>query len=44
MLPVPGVLIPLIGETLRWCHFSAHSTRSIRAKNLLLRAIDSATG
>lgn len=37
MLLVPGILTRLVGETLRWCRLSFHSTRSIRAENLFLR-------
>src|SRR5450631_2157173 len=37
MLTASGILIRLIGETLRWCRLTFRSTRSIKAENLFLR-------
>src|ERR1035438_2502318 len=37
MLSVSGILIQLIGETLRWWRLTFRSTRSIKAENLFLR-------
>ena len=37
MLSVSRILIPLLGETLRWWRLAFRSTRSIKAENLFLR-------
>src|SRR5450631_3479670 len=37
MLSVSRILIPLMGETLRWWRLAFRSTRSIKAENLFLR-------
>jgi len=37
MLTASGILIRLIGETLRWCRLTFRSTRSIKAENLFPR-------
>ena len=37
MLGVPGILVQLIGDTLRWWRLTFRSTQSIKAENLFLR-------
>jgi putative transposase len=37
MLSVSRILIPLMGDTLRWWRLAFRSTRSIKAENLFLR-------
>jgi putative transposase len=37
MLLVSRILIPLMGDTLRWWRLAFRSTRSIKAENLFLR-------
>src|SRR5258707_2138015 len=37
MLSVSQILIPLMGDTLRWCRLTFRSSRSIKAENLFLR-------